>query len=152
MLLEVLDTRMIAFFRRISIPTARFGLFVVYFWFGLLKILDLSPASDLVHDLLARTLPFMTFETFFFLFGLFECLIGILFLIRGLERLALPLLLVHMVMTFMPLVLLPQEVWSGFMVPTLEGQYIIKNLLIIAAAAGIMAHLQPLWHPLSQSR
>lgn len=146
MLPEVLDTRMISFFRKISVPTARFGLFVVYFWFGLLKILDLSPASDLVHDLLARTLPFMTFETFFFLFGLFECLIGVLFLIRGMERLVLPLLLLHMGMTFMPLLLLPQEVWSGFMVPTLEGQYIIKNLLIIAAVVSIMAHLQPLKH------
>ena len=144
MLLEVLDTRVLAFFRRMSAPTARFGLFVVYFWFGLLKVLELSPASGLVHDLLEKTLPFMTFETFFFLFGLFECLIGILILIRGLERLVMPLLLAHIAMTCLPLVLLPQEVWSGFMVPTLEGQYIIKNLLIISAAVSIMAHLHPI--------
>jgi len=44
----------------------------------------------------------------------------------------------------MPLILLPQVTWSGILVPTLEGQYIIKNLAIIAAAIGIAAHLHPL--------
>jgi uncharacterized membrane protein YkgB len=49
-----------------------------------------------------------------------------------------------MVTTFMPLVLLTTETWTGFLVPTLEGQYIIKNLVIIAAAIGIASHLHPL--------
>jgi uncharacterized membrane protein YkgB len=49
-----------------------------------------------------------------------------------------------MVTTFGPLYFLPSETWTGFMVPTLEGQYIIKNLLIIAAAVGVAAHLHPL--------
>ncbi len=88
----------------------------------------------------------MTFETFFILFGLFECLIGILFLIRGAERIVIPLLFMHMATTFMPLFMLREETWSGFMVPTLEGQYIIKNLLIIAAAVGVAAHLHPMKH------
>jgi uncharacterized membrane protein YkgB len=86
----------------------------------------------------------MSFGTFLILFGLFECLIGILFLIRGAERVVIPLLFIHMVTTFGPLYFLPSETWTGFMVPTLEGQYIIKNLLIIAAAVGVAAHLHPL--------
>jgi len=49
-----------------------------------------------------------------------------------------------MVTTFMPLFLVTSATWSGMMVPTLECQYIIKNLLIIAAAVGIAAHLHPL--------
>jgi hypothetical protein len=78
------------------------------------------------------------------LFGLFECLIGILFLIRGAERVVIPLLFIHMVTTFGPLVFLPSETWQAFLVPTLEGQYIIKNLVIVAAAMGIASHLTPI--------
>jgi uncharacterized membrane protein YkgB len=139
-----LDVTLIEFFRKYSVAVARFGLFVVFFWFGMLKVVGLSPASPLVQDLFAKTVPFMSFETFIVLFGLFESLIGVLFLIKGLERLVIPLLTFHMVTTFMPLFLLPTETFTGFMVPTLEGQYIIKNILIIAAAMGIAAHLHPL--------
>jgi uncharacterized membrane protein YkgB len=86
----------------------------------------------------------MHFDTFLILFGLFEMLIGIMFLIRGLEREVIPLLVFHMITTFMPLFLLPEATWTGMMIPTMEGQYIIKNLLIIAAAIVIAAHLHPL--------
>jgi len=138
------DVEAIHFFRRVSVPVARFGLFVIFFWFGLLKVIGLSPASGLVERLFENTVPWMAFSTFLVLFGLFEMLIGILFLIRGVERIVIPLLLIHMVTTFMPLFLLTEETWSGFLVPTLEGQYIIKNLALIAAAFGIAAHLHPL--------
>ncbi len=144
--IDRIDWKVIHFCRMISVPVARFGLFTVFFWFGFLKVINLSPASDLVQDLFEKTVPFMTFETFFILFGLFECLIGILFLIRGAERIVIPLLFMHMATTFMPLFMLREETWSGFMVPTLEGQYIIKNLLIIAAAVGVAAHLHPMKH------
>ena len=86
----------------------------------------------------------MSFGTFMVLFGLFECLIGLLFLIRGAERIVIPLLFIHMITTIMPLFFLPEVTWSRFLVPTLEGQYIIKNILIIATAIGIAAHLHPL--------
>jgi hypothetical protein len=126
------------------VPAARVGLFIVFFWFGALKVLGLSPATPLVQALFEHTISFMNFPTFLVLFGLFECLIGLLFLIKGYERVVIPLLFIHMVTTFMPLILLPSETWSGFLVPTLEGQYIIKNLVIIAAAIGIASHLHPL--------
>jgi uncharacterized membrane protein YkgB len=140
---KTFDISIIHFFRKISIPTARIGLFVVFFWFGILKVLGLSPASGLVQRLFEESISFMGFNTFLICFGLFECLIGILFLIKGAERIVIPLLFVHMVTTFGPLFLLREETWSGFMVPTLEGQYIIKNLVIIAAAVGVAAHLHP---------
>lgn len=144
MSLSSLDLHVIRFFRRISVPAARLGLFVVFFWFGALKVIGMSPASPMVQALCERTLPFMAFSTFIVLFGLFECLIGILFLVRGAERLVIPLLFIHMATTFMPLVFLAGETWSGFLMPTLEGQYIIKNLVLIAAAIGIASHLHPL--------
>jgi uncharacterized membrane protein YkgB len=143
MTLKNFDLELIHFFRRVSIPVARFALFVVFFWFGLLKVVGLSPASGLVQRLFESSISFMSFGIFLICFGIFECLIGILFLIKGAERVVIPLLLVHMITTFGPLVLLPSETWQQFMVPTLEGQYIIKNLVIIAAGIGIAAHLHP---------
>jgi uncharacterized membrane protein YkgB len=137
------DTEVINFFRKVSVPLARFGLFVIFFWFGILKVLGLSPASSLVQALFCKTIPWMPFSVFIVLFGLFETLIGILFLIRGAERVVIPLLFIHMITTFIPLFVLPQETWQGFLVPTLEGQYIIKNLALVACAVGIATHMDP---------
>ena len=144
MLIRNIDIKIINFFGKVSMPMARFGLFVIFFWFGLLKVIGASPASPLVEQLFEQTILWMQFSTFIVLLGLFEMLIGLLFIIRGLERVVIPLLFLHMILTFLPLFILPAVTWSGFMVPTLEGQYIIKNLVIIATAIGIAAHLHPL--------
>jgi uncharacterized membrane protein YkgB len=138
-----IDAWLIGAFRRASIPVARIALFTVYFWFGLLKLLDVSPANSLVRGLLEQTLPFMTFETFIVLFALYEMLIGAAFLVRGWERFAIALMAPHMVMTALPLVLLPAVAWQGWFVPTLEGQYMIKNVALIALAMAIAGHLVP---------
>lgn len=140
------DYRLIHIFRAVSVPLARLALFVIYFWFGLLKVIGFSPASPLVSSLLERTMPFMSFPTFIVLFGLFEMLIGLLFIIPRCERVVIPLLFFHMITTAMPLFLLPQITWTAAFVPTLEGQYIIKNLALIASAAAIVAHMHPMKH------
>lgn len=146
MKLAVLDHDIVHLFRRINLPAARISIFIVFFWFGLLKLLGLSPAAAIVESLYDAINPIslLDFRIFYFLFAALECIIGILFLIKGVERLVLPLLLVHMAATFLPLVFLPEIVWQAPWVPTLEGQYIIKNVVIIAAAMGIAAHLHPL--------
>jgi len=139
-----IDERVIHWFRRVADPLARLGLFIVYFWFGALKVFGASPATPLVQSLFEHTISFMQFETFIVLFGLFEMLIGVLFIFKGYERIVMPLLLLHMITTAMPLFVIPEATWSGFLVPTLEGQYIVKNIMLIAAATGIAAHLHPL--------
>lgn len=148
MFLQNIDIKFIHFFRKISEPLARIAIFVVYFWFGILKVFSLSPAGGMVKDLLDHTMPFMnnlmTPDAFVVSFGLLEMLIGVLFLIKGLERIVIPILFFHMITTALPLYFLPAVTWTSFMVPTLEGQYIIKNLVIIAAAIGIAAHIHPL--------
>lgn len=145
--ITTLDHAIITFFRRISIPFARLGLFTIFFWFGLLKVLDRSPASPLVQQLFERTISGISFDSFLILFGLLECLIGILWLIPSMERIVIPLLFIHMITTAMPLWLLQSITWSGFLVPTMEGQYIIKNILHIATAIGIASHLHPMPFP-----
>lgn len=145
MTLRSVDLHIIRAFRNLSIPMARIGLFVVFFWFGILKVFGSSPASPLVQALFERTFPLnISFASFMIMFGLFECLIGVLFLIRGTERVVIPLLVIHLTTTIMPLFALPTTTWSGFMIPTLEGQYIIKNILIVATAIAVASHLHPL--------
>ena len=139
-----MDHKIIHWLRNAFIPMGRISIFIVYTWFGMLKVLGLSPASSLVHHLFDATIHFMNFNTFFILFAWFEVLIGVMFLVPKLTRFVFPLLLIHMVTTFMPLVFLPHEVWTGFMALSLEGQYIVKNLLIISVAIGIAAQVHPL--------
>ncbi len=135
------DYVVLAFIKKYHLIFARVAIFIVYFWFGILKLVGSSPANPLVEDLLKRTLPFITFDQFIILLALFEILIGILFLIPKVERVVAALLAVHMFTTFMPLVLLPSVTWQGFLVPTLEGQYIIKNVLIIALSLVVVAQI-----------
>lgn len=139
-----MDSELVRFLRKISDPLSRFAIFIVYFWFGLLKVLGLSPAGELVRQLAEKTIHFMPFPTFYMLFAWFEVLIGILFLFPRLTRVVIPLLLFHMITTALPLFLLPTISWHSLFVPTLEGQYILKNLVIIACAVGIAGKLHPL--------
>lgn len=138
-----IDQAIISTVRKVSIPVSRLAIFVVYFWFGSLKVLGLSPASPLVLALLDRTMPFVSPDAFLVWFGLFEVLIGVIFLIPRFARLAIALLVIHLVTTVMPLVLLKSSLWTGMMVPTLEGQYIIKNVLIVALAIVVASNLTP---------
>ena len=98
----------------------------------------------MVDALLQTTLPSsIAPDTFLVVFGYFEMLIGVAFLIPGLERLAIGLLVPHMITTMLPLIFLPTFTWVAFLVPTLEGQYIIKNLVIIALASGVGSQIRP---------
>ena len=116
----------------VGIPFARFALGVVFIWFGALKMIgQLSPA----YDLIAATVYWLTPEIIIPLLGLWEVAIGVAFLVPRLTRVALLLLIPQMPATFAPLILLPEICFT--IVPfglTLEGQYIVKNLVIIACA------------------
>ena len=135
--IEDIDIKIIHFFQRISMPAGRIALFIVFFWFGILKVIGVSPAGPLVQMLAERTIPFIPFHAFYIFFALLECAIGLMFIIPKMERIVIPLLFLHMITTFIPLFALPHEVWQMMFVPTLEGQYIIKNVVIIATAIGV---------------
>jgi uncharacterized membrane protein YkgB len=72
--------------------------------------------------------------------------IGILFLFPKLTRIVIPLLFIHMAIVCSPLLLVIDHAWQAPFVPTLEGQYIIKNAVIIAVAIGIAASTVPIEH------
>lgn len=141
---EALDLRLIAFFKRTFVPFARFSVFLIFFWFGLIKLIGASPASPLAEALTEKTVGLQYFDVLFMAIAVLECIVGILFLFPKLTRIVIPLLLFHMAIVCSPLVLTPEYTWQSFLVPTLEGQYIIKNAVVIAVAIGIAASASPL--------
>jgi len=143
-MIEVLDSIILKRLKKIHQPLARVSLFVVFFWFGFLKLFGLSPANDLVESLLSIMLPGVPFAIFIVVLGALEMIIGILFVIPRFGRVVIPLLLVHLATTFLPLFLLPHIAWQAPFVPTLEGQYIIKNIVIASLALAVGAHFHPM--------
>ncbi len=118
---------------RVSGNSARLAIFVVYFWFGALKLLGASPASPLVGMLLEQVAPGVSPSHFLVGLGGAEMLIGASFLAPRLSQWSFLAIGGHLVATAGPLLLLPHVTWAGFLLPSLEGQYILKNLLIVSA-------------------
>jgi uncharacterized membrane protein YkgB len=140
------DLKLIGYFRRLFLPVSRVAIFLIYFWFGILKIFNLSPAGPLAQALIDRTIGHQYFNSLYVILAVFECVIGVLFLFPKLTRIVIPLLFIHMIIVCSPLLLVPDIAWNAPFVPSLEGQYIIKNTVIIAVAIGIAASATPLVH------
>ncbi len=109
----------------------RIGLGIVFFWFGMLKFFPgMSPAEGLVRN----TIYFIDPDIFVPILAGWEVLIGIGLITGKFMRVTLLLLYLQMPGTALPLILLPDVVWNIFPYGlTLEGQYIIKNLVLIGA-------------------
>jgi uncharacterized membrane protein YphA (DoxX/SURF4 family) len=116
---------------RYGLLVLRIGLGIVFFWFGALKLAPgLSPAEDLVRN----TIYFVDPDLFLPILAIWEMLIGLGLIFGIFMRLTLLLLFLQMPGTALPLLLLPQVTWTVFPIGlTLEGQYIIKNLVLIGA-------------------
>lgn len=142
--LERFDFWVISTAKRLYVPVARFAFFIIFFYFGLLKLIGLSPASPLAEALTAKTIGMQFFDVSFTVLAIIECLIGLLFLVPKATRAVIFLLFVHMAVVCSPLLLVPEHVFAAPLVPNLEGQYIIKNIALIAVAIGIAAHVAPL--------
>lgn len=121
----------------------RFALFLIFFWFGFLKIISLSPAETLITHLHQITLSkFLSINKFLIILGIIECLIGVMWLIPQLTRFVIVVFIIQMLTTFLPLILLPGETWNNVMVLSLSGQYILKNIVLIASAYTIYKDCQ----------
>lgn len=144
MKIKTLDLTIIAWLRRTYVPVARIAVFIIYTYFGALKLLGESPATPLARALVNKTAGAAHFHSLFMVLAVFECLIGVLFLFPKFTRVVVPLLLVHMLVVCSPLIVVPHLAFTKPLVPTLEGQYIIKNVAIIALALGVAAQTSPL--------
>ena len=132
-----LDARITAALARAGVPVLRIGLGIVFLWFGVLKFFpDLSPAADLATRTIERlTLGAVTPGLALPVLAAWEALIGLGLLTGRYLRATLFLLALQMAGTITPLVLFPADAFTWFpFAPTLEGQYIIKNVVLIGAA------------------
>lgn len=135
--IDRLEAGIVGWLAGYSVPFLRGGLGVVFLWFGALKFIPVaSPAQGLV----IRTTEVLTAgmippEVGLLLVAILECVIGIGFLTGKYMRTTLVLMAFQMVGALSPLVLFPEAVFTlGLYAPTLEGQYIIKNVVLIGAA------------------
>jgi uncharacterized membrane protein YkgB len=139
--IKELDKTIIETLNRISLPVLRISLGVIFIWFGALKPLGNSPANDVI----TRTVYWFDPDIFIPILGVWEIAIGLCLLYAPFIRAGLFLLALQMPGTFLPLVLLPEVCFVNFPFDlTLEGQYIIKNLVLIGAAIVVGSRLAPL--------
>lgn len=120
-----------------SISLLRVSLGLVFLGFGALKLVPgLSPAEDLVRS----TIDLMTFglvpgQLGVVVTGAIECFIGASLITGRWVRLTVYVLAGELLGILSPLVLLPGRLFDGpFHAPTLEGQYVLKDVILVAAA------------------
>lgn len=128
---DAIDATIANHMDRWGAPILRVAVAIVFIWFGALKLIGVSPAAELV----AATVYLLSPELFVPILGIWEIIIGICLLYRPLIRLGILLLFLQLPGTFLPIILLPDVVFYAFPYAlTVEGQYIVKNLVIIGAA------------------
>jgi uncharacterized membrane protein YkgB len=141
--LKEFDSLVIESLNKWSLLVLRLSLGVVFIWFGALKPLGDSPANDVI----VKTIYWFDPDIFIPILGYWEVLIGICLLYTPLIRFGLLLLAIQMPGTFLPLILRPEICFLNFPFElTLEGQYIIKNLVLIGAAMVVGGRLVPIKH------
>lgn len=142
--IKKVDRIIIQTLNKISLPTLRISLGVIFIWFGALKPLGNSPANDLI----VKTVYWFNPDIFIPILGIWEIAIGLCLLYAPFIRVGLFLLALQMPGTFLPLILLPEVCFVNFPFDlTLEGQYIVKNLVLIGAAIVVGSRLVPLEKP-----
>ncbi len=128
--LEETDRRIAGWMDRYGRWLLRISIAIVFIWFGGLKVIGISPAEELVKS----TVYFMPADLFYPVLAWWEVIIGVTLLLRPLNRIAIFLLFLQMPGTMLPLFILPEVCFTAFPFGlTIEGQYIIKNLVLISA-------------------
>ena len=141
-LTEKIDKKIVKWMSRHSILLLRISIGIVFFWFGFLKFFPgISPAEEIA----VKTINIITFDMFssrtiLVILATWESIIGVGLILGVYLRETLFLLFLQMLGTFAPLFLFPAVLFIEIpYVPTLEGQYIIKNIVIVSGAIVIGA-------------
>ena len=134
-IIQKTDQRIGQWMSRWSTPAIRISFGIIFIWFGILKPFGLSSAEEMLKATVAW-MPVGTPELWLSIIGWWEVAIGLTLLIPRTTKIGIALLFLQMFGTFMPLFLLPEITFQNgnILTPTLEGQYIIKNVMIISAA------------------
>jgi len=125
-----------------AIKYLRISLGIIFFWFGFLKFFHGVSSAETIATKTISVLTFGLIEpsVSLIILAVWETMIGLGLLFNKFLREILLLLFLQMIGTITPLFFFPAETFKIFpFVPTLEGQYIIKNLILISAGLAIGA-------------
>ena len=135
-LFNKIDSQIAIFMNEYGILFLRISVGIVFIWFGFLKFFpNLSPAQGIATDTINKlTFGLIESNVAVLMLAVWETLIGIGLIAGKYLRMTLFLLFTQMLGTMTPLLLFPEVTFTQFpYAPTLEGQYIIKNLVLISA-------------------
>lgn len=129
---DALDDAITRVMARYGVTFLRISMGIVFVWFGALKLVPgLSPAENLVRE----SITFFSMSWFLPLLAIWEMAIGLGFITGRFMRATILLLFLQMPGTISPVFLRPDLVFTVFPYGlTLEGQYIVKNMVLISAA------------------
>ena len=119
--------------RRIAGPFLRISLAVILAWIGVLKFVDPSP----VVGLLEASLPFLAFNAIVYLLGATEIVIAFL-LVTGIALPYAGLVTIGLFAGTLTIFVIAPGVTS-FPVLSLAGQFLLKDLGLMAAAVNVIA-------------
>ncbi|MEO1023524.1 MAG: DoxX family membrane protein [Bacteroidota bacterium] len=128
---DQIDYRITKWMADYGLLSMRIGLGIIFVWFGALKFFPgMSPAEELVRNTVFFADPYLFIPTL----AAWEVLIGLGLLTGKYMRITLLLLFLQLPGTALPILVLPEIVWNTFPFGlTLEGQYIVKNLVLASA-------------------
>lgn len=135
--LQGVDRTFESWLSRHGITVLRYALAMVFFWFGIVKPFDVSPANPVVRT----GIFFLPFDLFFPVLGWWEAIVGVGLLFDRTLRFAVYLMVFQMLGTMIPLFTAPSMTFSMFpFVPTEIGAYIIKNWVLLSGGLVVFAN------------
>jgi uncharacterized membrane protein YkgB len=135
--LRTLEDRAVEILRAISLPLLRLAIGAVFVWFGALKLANSTPVADFV----ANTLPWFNRAWLVPALGIFEVAIGLALFAGRYLTLVCAALVAHLTGTFLSLIMQPNVTFQhgNPLMLTTEGEFVVKNLVFIAAGLVIAA-------------
>ena len=143
--IQIIEDKIINWMAINGIYLLRISIGIIFFWFGFQKFF---PGIISAEDIATRTIDVLTLGIVQAPYSMpilatWETLIGLGFITGKFMRVTVLLLYMQMVGTIFPLFVFPEETfYSVPFVPTLEGQYILKNVILITGSMVILAWSQ----------
>ncbi|WGD36341.1 DoxX family membrane protein [Lysinibacter sp. HNR] len=130
---------------QVAAPILRYSYAIVFIWFGIPKLFPgVSPAEPVaVSTVRELSMGLLSYDAARLAIGLLEVALGLALAVGWMIPLFSLLSILHLIGTFIPLVMFPSETWMSFGVGTLTGQYILKNIVLIAGLIALIALYSP---------